>query len=235
MSDEQVPDWLIWAVDKLRDDYKDGNFFRSERAAKELLNTIDARGFAIVPKELRAKNETPSMPNDLKPTEVIKEIKRQLDWRGPSGKPQGHIVLTRVQAEALLTPTLMNNAIDQEFEELIELVGTVPPTLTTCDGNVVPADGLVPPVPIMPAPLVQHVTSKELDVLHWLQAEEFSQYGECYGGTLDGLIAKGLAQIHGPGEHQETFIAKDDTATKQKDLMYRAVSLTEAGRKFLEE
>ena len=230
MSDEQVPDWLIWAVDKLRDDYKDGNFFRSERAAKELLNTIDARGFAIVPKELRAKNETPSMPNDLKPTEVIKEIKRQLDWRGPSGKPQGHIVLTRVQAEALLTPTLMNNAIDQEFEELIELVGTVPPTLTTCDGNVVPADGLVPPT-LMPAPLA-HLTTKELDLLHWLHAEEFSQYGECYGGTLDSLIAKGLVQVHEPGEHQVTFIAQDRNGTRS--LMYRAVSLTEAGLKLLE-
>ena len=62
----------------------------------------------------------------------------------------------------------------------------------------------------------------ENDLLRWLGQEDFSQYGECHGKTLDALIEKGLVQIHGPGEHQN-FIAKGT------DLMYRAVSLTEAG------
>lgn len=71
------------------------------------------------------------------------------------------------------------------------------------------------------------LTKAERDLLDWLSREDFSQYGECHGSDLDGLIAKGLAQIHGPGEHQG-FIAQDHTG--EKGLMYRAVSLTEAGR-----
>lgn len=63
-------------------------------------------------------------------------------------------------------------------------------------------------------------------LLRWLSKEDFSQYGECHGSDLDSLIAKGLAQIHGPGEHQR-FIANDPEGTK--GLMYRAVSLTEVG------
>lgn len=169
------------------------------------------------------------MTSDLKPVEVIKEIKRQLDWRGPSGKPQGHIVLTREQAEALLTPTLMNNAIDQAFEELIELTQGPNPvsanavTLHLPNGRPLTAGDLEPgqvvkfdPTTGETQPLV-HLTSKELDLLQWLQAEQVSQYGECYGGTLDSLIAKGLVEVHGPGE-----------------IMHRAVALTEAGLKLLE-
>jgi hypothetical protein len=34
--------------------------------------------------------------------DVAPEIERQLAWRGPTGKPQGHIVLTRAQAEQAL-------------------------------------------------------------------------------------------------------------------------------------
>lgn len=70
------------------------------------------------------------------------------------------------------------------------------------------------------------LTGSERDLLKWLSKEDFSQYGECHGTSLDSLIAKGLAQVHGPGEHQ-VFIAK---GTSQ---MYRAVSLTEAGRSVL--
>jgi len=70
------------------------------------------------------------------------------------------------------------------------------------------------------------LTDKEADLLRWLGEEEFSQYGECHGDDLDGLVAKGLAQIHGPGEHQN-FIAKGTS------LMYRAVSLTDAGHEAL--
>jgi hypothetical protein len=72
----------------------------------------------------------------------------------------------------------------------------------------------------------------ELDLLQWLGREEFSQYGECYGDTLSSLIAKGLAQVHEAGEHQETFIAK---GLGSKSMMYRAVSLTDLGRQQLEE
>jgi hypothetical protein len=66
------------------------------------------------------------------------------------------------------------------------------------------------------------------DLLDWLSMEDFSQYGECHGKTLDKLIEIGLAQVHGPGEHQG-FIANDPAGTK--GMMYRAVSLTEAGLK----
>jgi hypothetical protein len=37
---------------------------------------------------------------------IFAEIERQLSWRGPSGKGQGHIVLDREQAEALLAQVL---------------------------------------------------------------------------------------------------------------------------------
>lgn len=34
---------------------------------------------------------------------TIAEIQKQVEWRGPSGKTQGHIVITRIQALSLLT------------------------------------------------------------------------------------------------------------------------------------
>lgn len=67
----------------------------------------------------------------------------------------------------------------------------------------------------------------EFDLLEWLGSEDYCQYGECHGVALDSLVAKGLAQVHGPGEHQHGFIAKDPVGAK--GMMYRAVSLTEAG------
>ena len=65
----------------------------------------------------------------------------------------------------------------------------------------------------------------ERDLLLWLAKEDFSQYGECDGHALDGLIAKGLAQVHEGREYQERagFIAKGDGPK------YRAVSLTPRG------
>jgi hypothetical protein len=72
----------------------------------------------------------------------------------------------------------------------------------------------------------------EIDLLTWLSREDFSQYGECHGATLNKLITKGLAQVHEPGEHQG-FIANDFSGTKGP--MYRAVSLTDAGRATLKE
>jgi hypothetical protein len=35
--------------------------------------------------------------------EVLQEIENQLAWRGPNGGKMGHIVLTRGQAESLLS------------------------------------------------------------------------------------------------------------------------------------
>lgn len=67
------------------------------------------------------------------------------------------------------------------------------------------------------------LTKGEQYLIKWLAREDFSQYGECHGVALDGLIGKGLAKIYGEGEHQGSFIAK---GTGQ---MYRAVSLTEKG------
>lgn len=72
----------------------------------------------------------------------------------------------------------------------------------------------------------------EFDLLEWLAEEDFSQYGECHGRALDSLVAKGIAQVHGPGEHQHGFIAKDPAGAK--GMMYRAVSLTDAGRALLQ-
>jgi hypothetical protein len=68
------------------------------------------------------------------------------------------------------------------------------------------------------------LTKTELMLLKWLAKEEFSQYGECHGVALNGLVDKGLAEIHEDGEHQESFIAKG------RSEMYRAVSLTDKGR-----
>ncbi len=53
--------------------------------------------------------------------DVLKVIKQQLDWRGPSGKAQGHIVLTREQAEALAQlPQLLSLAIDEAGDKIGE-------------------------------------------------------------------------------------------------------------------
>jgi hypothetical protein len=70
------------------------------------------------------------------------------------------------------------------------------------------------------------LTASQKYLLVWLSKEDFSQYGECHGKDLDELVAKGLAQIHAPGEHQN-FIANDHAGTM--GMLYRAVSLTEAG------
>jgi hypothetical protein len=54
--------------------------------------------------------------------DVLKVIKQQLDWRGPSGKAQGHIVLTREQAEVLAhLPQLLSLAIDEAGDKIGEV------------------------------------------------------------------------------------------------------------------
>jgi hypothetical protein len=72
------------------------------------------------------------------------------------------------------------------------------------------------------------LNDSELGLLKCLGESETSQYGECYGMTLDALVAKGLADIMGEGtETQNAFIAKG------RGIMYRAVRLTDAGREAL--
>jgi hypothetical protein len=68
------------------------------------------------------------------------------------------------------------------------------------------------------------MTDRETSVLLWLSTED-GQYGECRGPTLDGLIAKGYAVIGGP----ETGINNNFIA-KGYGIMYRTVSITDAGR-----
>lgn len=69
------------------------------------------------------------------------------------------------------------------------------------------------------------LTDDERVLLHWLAEEETNQYGECYGATLDALMARGLAALL--GEHTET---QNNFIAKGRGLMYRAVRITEAGR-----
>jgi len=71
------------------------------------------------------------------------------------------------------------------------------------------------------------ITQDELALLKWLGQEDFSQYGECHGKILDSLVSKGLARLHDDGQHQGGFIAKGSGP------MYRAVSVTDAGREAL--
>lgn len=68
------------------------------------------------------------------------------------------------------------------------------------------------------------LTPSERLMLVWIGDDEYAQYGECYGKTLDELIAKKLVQVHTERELQSGFIAKGDA------LMYMAVSLTLTGR-----
>jgi hypothetical protein len=70
------------------------------------------------------------------------------------------------------------------------------------------------------------LNARERDLISWLGEEEVSQYGECYGAALNRLIELGLAQLHPPGFHQQ-FIVNDPSG--RKGIMYRAVSLTDAG------
>jgi hypothetical protein len=68
------------------------------------------------------------------------------------------------------------------------------------------------------------ITSQEKFLLEWLSTDD-GQYGECHGKTLDGLIERGLAVVQGVESGLNNgFIAKGT------DIMYRAVSITDAGR-----
>lgn len=68
------------------------------------------------------------------------------------------------------------------------------------------------------------LSSSEKFLLEWLSKDD-GQYGECHGQTLDGLIERGLAVVQGAESGlTNSFIAKGT------DIMYRAVSITDAGR-----
>lgn len=68
------------------------------------------------------------------------------------------------------------------------------------------------------------LNKQERYLLEWLKRDA-GQYGECHGKTLDGLLERGLAAVQGAesGLHNG-FIAKGN------GIMYRAVSITDAGR-----
>lgn len=74
----------------------------------------------------------------------------------------------------------------------------------------------------------QPMTANEKFLLEWLSQED-GQYGECYGPSLDALVAKGFAKVGGEETGtNNSFIAKG------RDIMYRAVSITETGRAALQ-
>jgi len=73
------------------------------------------------------------------------------------------------------------------------------------------------------------LSHREKMLLEWLNKEDYSQYGECHGPALDQLIQKGLATVHAEGAHQGSFISRG------RGIMYRAVSLTKAGREAAKE
>lgn len=61
------------------------------------------------------------------------------------------------------------------------------------------------------------LSKDERFLLEWLSKEGYSQYGECCGESLNGLIAKGLATVH-------SFAAQGSARP------YCLVALTDAGR-----
>ena len=68
------------------------------------------------------------------------------------------------------------------------------------------------------------LTKEERFLLEWLRSDD-GQYGECHGKTLDSLLAKGFAVVQGVESGLNNgFIAKGT------DIMFRAVSITDAGR-----
>ena len=102
-----------------------------------------------------------------------------------------------------------------------------PVTLLLPSGEVVvQADERHPDPAKLPgwAPAVT-LTADERDLLEWLSREDESQYGECHGPELDSLVAKGLAQV---GDERSGLV--NSFIAKGRGIMFRAVTLTEAGR-----
>lgn len=63
---------------------------------------------------------------------------------------------------------------------------------------------------------MRDLTRSEQFLLEWLGRADDSALGECHGGTLDALVALGLAEI-GP-------------TPPGRDRFYSRVKLTDAGR-----
>lgn len=74
------------------------------------------------------------------------------------------------------------------------------------------------------AALVQKEVDDVFDLIDWLSKEDYSQYGECHGKSLDVLVSLGWARLHGDNGYLGGFIAKG------KGPMFQSVSLTDEGR-----
>lgn len=72
------------------------------------------------------------------------------------------------------------------------------------------------------------LTDVEISLMRWLLPDK-GQYGECYGETLNKLIARKYAEVKWGREHQTGFIAQGD------GIKYQAVMLTQAGIDALKE
>ncbi|WP_028164164.1 hypothetical protein [Bradyrhizobium elkanii] len=71
--------------------------------------------------------------------------------------------------------------------------------------------------------MTNELTPQQVSLLAWLGEEEFFRYSECYGSTLDSLIARGLAQVHDPA-------SKTDNATAKRPRHDVPRRLADAGR-----
>lgn len=71
---------------------------------------------------------------------------------------------------------------------------------------------------------VRALRTSEKMLLEWIQKND-GQYGECQGETLDELMRLGLVMVQGVQSGLE-----NDFIAKGSDIMYRAVSITDAGR-----
>lgn len=59
---------------------------------------------------------------DLAASVVLSALAEQLDWRGPSGRPLGHIVLPREQAQILLDYIMDLDALVKEGAEAVAAI-----------------------------------------------------------------------------------------------------------------
>jgi len=78
------------------------------------------------------------------------------------------------------------------------------------------------------------LTPDEARTLRWLGQKKYSQYGECHGPALDGLIAKGLAQLHPASDPETIAMTQAGFISRGRSRMFWAVSLTDAGRKLID-
>jgi hypothetical protein len=66
-------------------------------------------------------------------TEARASLRKQLDWRGPNGRPQGVLTLTREQAEAIL---IKDDGVGDELRAVRYAdVGGISSGMATCAGG----------------------------------------------------------------------------------------------------